>query len=177
MEWTALPIPLFVVVSILLNTLIAVAGVLPSAFLTALNVQLLGFGPGVAVSIVGEAAGAVLSFILYRKVLHRYTSPDGKRLRRLREAEGIEAWFLVLGLRLMPFVPSGLVTLSAAFSRMSLPSFAVASTIGKVPALVIEALAVAAVLNVAAGWQLGLIALLIVLYAVWRLPQRSGEKI
>lgn len=177
MEWAALPIPLFVVISILLNMLIAVAGILPSAFLTALNVQLLGFGPGVAVSIIGEAVGAVLSFILYRKALHRFTSPDGERLKRLREADGVEAWFLVLGLRLMPFVPSGLVTLSAAFSRMSLPSFAVASTVGKVPALLIEALAVAAVLHVAAGWQLGLIAVLLILYVVWRLSQRSGEKI
>lgn len=177
MEWAALPIPLFIVISILLNALIAVAGVLPSAFLTALNVQLLGFGPGVTVSIIGEAAGAVLSFILYRKALHRYTSPDGKRLRRLREAEGVEAWFLVLSLRLMPFVPSGLVTLSAAFSRMSLPSFAVASTIGKVPALFIEALAVTAVLTVSTGWQLVLVAVLAVLYVFWRLSQRSGEKI
>lgn len=177
MEWEVLPIPVFIVISIALNSIIAVAGVLPSAFLTALNVQLLGFGPGVVVSIVGEAVGAVISFILYRKALHRYTSPDGKRLRRLREAQGVEAWFLVLGLRLVPFIPSGLVTLSAAFSRMSLLSFAAASTIGKVPALLIEALAVTAILTVATGWQLGLIALLVVLYATWRLSQRSGEKI
>lgn len=176
MEWDVLPIPLFIVVSIILNSIIAIAGVLPSAFLTALNVQLLGFGPGVTVSIIGEAVGAVLSFILYRKALYRYTSPEGKRLRRLREAEGVEAWFLVLGLRLLPFVPSGLVTLSAAFSRMSLPSFVAASTIGKVPALVIEALAVTAVLNVATGWQIGLIALLLIAYTIWRWAQRSGEK-
>lgn len=177
MGWEVLPIPVFVVVSVMVNSIIAIAGVLPSAFLTALNVQLLGFGPGVAVSIVGEAVGAVISFVLYRKALHRYTSPDGKRLRRLREAEGVEAWFLVLGLRLLPFVPSGLVTLSAAFSRMPLPSFAIASTIGKVPALLIEALAVATVLRVATGWQLGLVGLLVVFYAVWRLFQRSGDKI
>lgn len=177
MEWEVLPIPLFIVVSIILNSIIAIAGVLPSAFLTALNVQILGFGPGVAVSIVGEAFGAVLSFILYRRALHRYTSPDGKRLRRLREAEGVEAWFLVLSLRLLPFVPSGLVTLSAAFSRMSLPSFALASTVGKVPALLMEALAFTAVLTVASGWQLVLVAVLAVLCVVWRLSQRSGEKI
>lgn len=176
MEWDVLPIPLFIVVSIILNSIIAIAGVLPSAFLTALNVQLLGFGPGVTVSIIGEAVGAVLSFILYRKALYRYKSSEGKRLRRLREAEGVEAWFLVVGLRLLPFVPSGLVTLSAAFSRMSLPSFAAASTVGKVPALVIEALAVTAVLNVATGWQIVLIALLVIAYTIWRWAQRSGEK-
>lgn len=177
MEWELLPIPLFVVISIILNSAIAVAGVLPSAFLTALNVHVLGFGLGVTVSIIGEAVGAVLSFMLYRTALDKYTSPTGKRFKRLREAGGVEAWFLVLGMRLMPFVPSGLVTLSAAFSRMKLPSFAVASTIGKIPALLIEALAVTAVMSVAVGWQFVLIGLLAVVYLLWRMFQRSGEKI
>lgn len=175
MEWTLLPLPLFVIISIVLNILIAIAGVLPSAFLTALNVQLLGFGPGVAVSMIGEAVGAVVSFALYRKALQTYTSPTGTRFKRLKEADGVEAWFLVLTMRLMPFVPSGLVTLSAAFSRMTLPSFAVASTLGKVPALFIEALAVTAILYVATGWQLALIAVVAIIYFVWR-RYSNGEK-
>ncbi|WP_236633460.1 MULTISPECIES: TVP38/TMEM64 family protein [unclassified Exiguobacterium] len=177
MEWELLPIPLFVVISIVLNSAIAVAGVLPSAFLTALNVKVLGFGLGVTVSIIGEAVGAVISFVLYRRALQTYTSPNGKRFKRLREASGVEAWFLVLGMRLMPFVPSGLVTLSAAFSRMTLTSFATASTIGKVPALLIEALAVTAVMRIATGWQFVLIALLVLIYLLWRVFQSNGEKI
>lgn len=176
MEWELLPIPLFIIISIIINSVIAVAGVLPSAFLTALNVHILGFGAGVAVSIIGEAVGAIISFVLYRKTLQKYVSPNGERFKRLREAKGAEAWFLVLGLRLMPFVPSGLVTLSAAFSRMTLQSFATASTIGKVPALLVEALAVTAVMRVATGWQFVLIALLVIIYLLWRTFQRSGEK-
>lgn len=177
MEWDLLPLPLFLFVSIVLNSVVAVAGVLPSAFLTAINVNVLGFGPGVLVSIVGEAIGAIVSFVVYRKALNRYASPDGSRFKRLREAEGAEAWFLVLGMRFMPFVPSGLVTLSAAFSRMSLPSFALASTIGKVPALLIEALAVTAAMRLTVGWQLILAAVVVFAYFVWRYAQRSGEKI
>ncbi|MBR2757606.1 MAG: TVP38/TMEM64 family protein, partial [Exiguobacterium sp.] len=100
MEWELLPLPLFLMISILLNSVIAVAGVLPSAFLTAINVSVLGLVPGILVSIVGEAVGAVVSFILYRKALHRYVSPNGSRFQRLRESEGAEAWFLVLGMRL-----------------------------------------------------------------------------
>lgn len=177
MEWELLPIPLFIVVSIGLNSLIAVSGVLPSAFLTAINVSMLGFGPGVLVSILGEAIGAVLSFWLYRTALHRYSSPKGERFKRLRDTQGGEAWFLVLGMRLMPFVPSGLVTLSAAFSRMSLLSFATASTLGKVPALFMEALAVSAALRLTIGWQLILVVIVICAYLLWRALQRSGEKI
>lgn len=177
MEWELLPLPLFLVMSILLNSVIAVAGVLPSAFLTAINVSILGLVPGILISIVGEAVGAIVSFILYRKALHRYMSPDGGRFQRLREATGVEAWFLVLSMRFMPFVPSGLVTLSAAFSRMTLASFAVASTIGKVPALIMEGLAVTAALQLTVGWQLFLVGLVAVSYLVWRMCQRRGEKI
>ncbi|WP_337874903.1 VTT domain-containing protein [Exiguobacterium sp.] len=177
MEWELLPLPLFLVISIILNSVIAVAGVLPSAFLTAINVSVLGLVPGILVSIVGEAVGAVVSFILYRKALNRYTSPSGSRFQRLRESDGAEAWFLVLGMRLMPFVPSGLVTLSAAFSRMTLASFAVASTIGKVPALIMEGLAVTAAMQLTVGWQLFLVGLVGVSYLVWRMRQRRGEKI
>ncbi|WP_240542736.1 TVP38/TMEM64 family protein [Exiguobacterium qingdaonense] len=177
MEWELLPIPLLIIISVLLNSVIAVAGVLPSAFLTAINVSVLGLVPGILVSIVGEAVGAIISFILYRKALHRYTSPDSGRFQRLREAGGAEAWFLVLGMRLMPFVPSGLVTLSAAFSRMTLLSFAVASTIGKVPALIIEGIAVTAAIRLTVGWQLFLVVLVIMSYFIWRMRQRSGEKI
>ncbi|WP_031422152.1 MULTISPECIES: VTT domain-containing protein [unclassified Exiguobacterium] len=176
MEWELLPLPLFLMISILLNSVIAVAGVLPSAFLTAINVSVLGLVPGILVSIVGEAVGAIVSFILYRKALHRYVSPNGSRFQRLRESEGAEAWFLVLGMRLMPFVPSGLVTLSAAFSRMTLASFAVASTIGKIPALVMEGLAVTAAMQLTIGWQLFLVGVVAITYLVWRMRQRSGEK-
>lgn len=177
MEWELLPIPLFIIVSIALNGLIAVSGVLPSAFLTAINVKILGFGSGVLVSILGEALGAILSFCLYRAALHRYSSPTGRRFKRLRDTRGGEAWFLMLGMRLMPFVPSGLVTLSAAFSRMSLFSFATASTLGKVPALYMEAAAVQAALRLTIGWQFVLVGLVVCVYLVWSAVQRSGEKI
>lgn len=176
MEWGALPIPLFIVVSIVLNCIIAIFGVIPSAFLTAINVRILGFEAGVTLSIFGEALGAIISFILYRKALRKYTSPKDKRFQRLREARGMEAWFLVLGMRLLPFVPSGLVTLSAAFSRMKLSSFAIASTIGKVPALILEALAAVYLLKNATLWQLGAILGLGILYAVWRFYQSKGDK-
>jgi uncharacterized membrane protein YdjX (TVP38/TMEM64 family) len=76
----------------------------------------------------------------------------------------------------MPFVPSGLVTLSAAFSRMTLASFAVASTIGKIPALVMEGLAVTAAMQLTIGWQLFLVGVVAMTYLVWRMRQRSGEK-
>jgi uncharacterized membrane protein YdjX (TVP38/TMEM64 family) len=60
---------------------------------------------------------------------------------------------------------------------MTLASFAVASTIGKVPALIMEGLAVTAAMQLTVGWQLFLVGLVGVSYLVWRMRQRRGEKI
>nr|WP_309136131.1 hypothetical protein [Mesobacillus foraminis] len=60
---------LFMLISLLLNTLIAISGILPSAFLTAANILVLGFANGLLLSIAGEAIGAVVCFLLYRKGL------------------------------------------------------------------------------------------------------------
>jgi uncharacterized membrane protein YdjX (TVP38/TMEM64 family) len=65
----------------------------------------------------------------------------------LQETEGYRAFFLVLGLRLFPFAPSGLVTLAGATSRISWVHFAIASTLGKIPALLLEAYSVYRVLE------------------------------
>lgn len=53
--------------SIGINIIISLLGVVPSVFLTAANLTVFGFGEGMAVSFIGEAFGAVISFILYRK--------------------------------------------------------------------------------------------------------------
>jgi uncharacterized membrane protein YdjX (TVP38/TMEM64 family) len=45
-------------------------------------------------------------------------------------------------MRLLPFVPSGLVTFAAAIGRVSALVFTTASSLGKVPALFLEAYSV-----------------------------------
>jgi uncharacterized membrane protein YdjX (TVP38/TMEM64 family) len=57
----------------------------------------------------------------------------------LLEAKGLEAFFLVLSLRLLPFVPSGVVTFVATIGKTPLLIFIIASSIGKIPALLLEA--------------------------------------
>ena len=140
--------------SLLLSIIIAVIGVLPSFFVTAANILFFGFWPGVAVSFLGEALGAVVAFYLYRKgfkkgateTLSRY-----KNISPLLEAENNKAFWLVLSLRLIPFVPSGLVTFAAAIGRMGWLTFVVASSLGKLPALLLEGYAVYQVTEF--GWQ------------------------
>lgn len=135
------PTPLAILVSIVVNIVISIIGVLPSAFLTAINVTVFGFWGGFSVSLIGEIAGSLVAFWLYRKGFRKFVDHRSKhtpRMKKLLDASPREAFLLVIGLRLMPFVPSGLVTLYAAVSKMRFGSFAVASSIGKVPALLIE---------------------------------------
>jgi uncharacterized membrane protein YdjX (TVP38/TMEM64 family) len=63
---------------------------------------------------------------------------------------------MVVLLRVLPFVPSGAVTLAAAYSRMRLLPFGIASTIGKIPALFIEAFAVSHALKLKMELQIAI---------------------
>lgn len=83
------------------------------------NLVFFGVFNGLLISIIGESLGAVISFILYRKGINKWKRPF-----------------------VLPFMSSGLVTFTSAFSKVSLGTFALASTIGKIPALIFEAGAV-----------------------------------
>ena len=160
---------LAILISIGISILIALAGILPSVFLTAANVLFFGFWNGAAISFAGEALGALVAFYVYRKgfkerlqaPLHHYP-----RLEQLVNAEGRKAFLLIFSLRLIPFVPSGLVTFAAATGRVRTGTFLLASSLGKIPALLMEAYAVYQVTNF--GWQGKAILTLIALVLLYR---------
>lgn len=132
-------------VSIGLNILAAISGVFPTFFITAANIVLFGFWTGAFVSFLGESLGAVAAFLLYRAgfrssaqtALNRYP-----RAKALINAQGREAFQLIFLLRLLPFAPAVVSTLGAAIGKTSLLLFAAASSLGKIPALLMEAYAV-----------------------------------
>lgn len=133
---------LAIFVSIIINIIISILGVVPSFFITAANIGFFGFGNGLLISITGEAIGAIISFYLYRKGLKKVKTKvtiSNKYLTKLKQTDGIEAFILVLALRIFPFIPSGLVTLISAGSKVGYLNFSIASTLGKIPALLIEA--------------------------------------
>lgn len=142
---------LITIISITLNIFIAIFGFLPSAFLTGVTIHFLGFEKGILVSIIGESLGALISFLLYRKglnKLHLHIKKKSNLLKKLQNASQFEAILLIILLRIMPFIPSGIVTLTAAWSKIKLIPFTVASTIGKIPSLLIEAYSINKVLSI-----------------------------
>ena len=128
-------------ISLLISVLVAIVGILPSFFVTAANIIFFGFWEGVLISFLGEAIGAIVAFVLYRKGFKKTIAEQLQkfpRAQRLVNAEGKEAFMLVLSLRLIPFVPSGLVTFAAAVGRIAPLKFFISSSLGKLPALLLE---------------------------------------
>jgi uncharacterized membrane protein YdjX (TVP38/TMEM64 family) len=166
-------------ISLLANILIAVLGVVPSVFVTAANILFFGFWQGTAISFLGEALGAVVSFWLYRKGFKQKLSGALERFpkaQQLVSATGKQAFLLIFSLRLLPFVPSGLVTFAAAIGKVTLGLFVVASSVGKLPALLLEAYAVYQV--TAFGWQGKLILALVgVALIVWVFRLRPRQNL
>jgi uncharacterized membrane protein YdjX (TVP38/TMEM64 family) len=143
-----------IAISIIASILIAIAGLIPSVFITAANIFYFGVIEGTIISLAGEAAGALISFLLYRYGFKKATVAKLSKYPKamqLVNAEGSKAFLLVLFLRLIPFVPSGIITFTAAIGKMRLLPFFIASTLGKIPAIIIEAYSVYQVRDF--GWQ------------------------
>jgi len=141
-------------ISICASIVVAILGFVPSVFITAANILFFGFWNGMFISFLGEAIGAGFSFLLYRRGFKKKVEKGldkYPKLKRLIEAKNKEAFYLIFSLRLMPFVPSGLITFAAAVGKTSFLNFITASSLGKIPALLIEGYSVYEVTQF--GWQ------------------------
>lgn len=129
---------------LLVNIAVGAIGLIPSALLTAVNLHAFGLYGGAGLTIVGEILGAVLGFYLYRYGFSK-TNPNWLQHRfwkKFQQRSPKQVVSLVIGLRLLPFMPSGLVTAGASLTQISGKAFSMASTIGKLPAVAFELLAV-----------------------------------
>ncbi|MDO7907781.1 VTT domain-containing protein [Paenibacillus sp. JX-17] len=180
--WLELYGPAGYVLSIGINVVISLLGVVPSVFLTAANLAVFGLAEGMILSWAGEAIGAVVSFVLYRKGLRRAADHRVLHLnwiQRLLDAEGKESFMLILALRFLPFVPSGVITLIAALGRTSLPVFVTASSLGKIPAILIEGYSVYQMLKW--GWQgklllsLAAVLMIVLLFRKRSVPKQNNN--
>ena len=136
---------LAVIISICASIVVAILGIVPSVFITAANILFFGFWKGTFISFLGEAIGAGVSFLLYRRGFKKRVEKSldkYPKLKRLINAQNREAFYLILSLRLLPFVPSGFITFAAAVGKVSFIIFIIASSLGKLPALLIEAYSV-----------------------------------
>ena len=168
-----------VVLSIFISIVVAVLGLVPSVFITAANILFFGFWKGTFISFLGEMIGAAVAYFLYRNGFKQASQKSLERFPKVQQlvnAEGRQAFLLILSLRLIPFVPSGVVTFAAAIGRVSAPVFLTASSLGKIPALLLEAYSVYQVAQ--AGWQGSVILALVAFFILyWLVKQRKKRKV
>ncbi len=168
---------LAILISICISIIVALLGIVPSVFITAANILFFGFWNGTLISFLGEALGAGAAFILYRKGFKKKVVKGldkYPKVKRLINAESREAFYLIFSLRLIPFIPSGLITFAAAVGRVSFVIFIIASSLGKLPALLIEAYSVYKVTQF--GWQGKLILLIVALSLLyWLIRKKKAD--
>ena len=127
-----------------INLAVGAVGFIPSVLVTVVNIQSFGLYGGAALTFTGEILGALLGFYLYRI---GFSKADPKWLRhpfwkKFQNQSTNRVFSLVILLRLLPFMPSGFVTAGAALTSISGTLFFTASSIGKIPAVLLELAAV-----------------------------------
>ena len=156
-------------ISIIISVIIALLGVVPSIFVTGANI--IFFGPiwGFIISLLGESIGGYISFKVYRLGLKKsITSILGKYrlVDNLVKSKGWKAGVLIFEGRLIPFIPSGFITLGAALSSVNSFIFVVTTFLGKIPSIALEALVSYEFINANEG-SIKLIITIIALILLW----------
>ncbi|ETP69655.1 hypothetical protein G159_06085 [Planococcus glaciei CHR43] len=134
-------ISLEIIALLLLNLAAGALGFVPSFLLTGLNISSFGVATGTVLSLAGEIFGAILGFYLYRFGFSK-VQPSWKQSRfwnYMHKQPAATVFWGILLFRLLPFVPSGLVTAGAALTPINGLLFFIASSLGKIPAVFLEA--------------------------------------
>lgn len=95
---------------------------------------------GGIVTWVGSTVASILMFMFIRygyqewggRVLYRY-----KRLEKVTTMFERNAFMTILFTRLIPFIPSIVINVYAALSKVTFTSFSIASALGKIPAMLL----------------------------------------
>lgn len=144
-----------ILISLMISIGISLIGVLPSVFVTGGNIVFFGPTNGFLISLLGETIGASITFNVYRlgfkKKVEKYTDKH-RLLSKIVNSEGKKAGLLICEARLIPFIPSGIITLAASISNVTSTIFTIATFIGKAPSIAIEAFISYDIINIYDNW-------------------------
>lgn len=135
--------PKAVTIVMIVATLMALFPVIPYPIIGGVIGAAYGPALGGTITWVGSAAASILMFLFVRyayqdwgqKILHRY-----KGLGKFTLLFEKNAFLLILFTRLIPVIPSIIINIYSALGRVSFPVYAIASSLGKVPAMLLFAL-------------------------------------
>lgn len=128
-------------VAFLLDVLVNVLSVLPTIFLSAANGLIFGLPLGILISWLGECVGVIISFYVMRLFMYETAQKlisKSKRLGDIDSASGSEGLKFMTLARMLPYVPSGILTAVGAVSHMSVRDFVISTLVGKLPSTALE---------------------------------------
>ncbi|MTI84834.1 MAG: TVP38/TMEM64 family protein [Firmicutes bacterium] len=143
-----------ILISIYINAAISIMGVVPSVFLTGVNVLVFGLYGGFMVSWAGEVIGGH-SFFHGLPVGHkigRIPTEHWKLIKTVNTLPGVRQIYFLMVQRMAPFVPSGLINLIGSLTTIQARNFIIATTIGKFPALLLETAFIYNLININRGY-------------------------
>ncbi len=113
----------------------AVVPVIPFVILCIANGILFGIFKGSLLTWAGTLMGASITFFVSRMLGREWAlrSHRDSGLKYFEKIEGHRGFFVVLGLRFLPYFPAPLINVSAGVSRIRFFWFFLASAIGKLP--------------------------------------------
>ena len=122
---------------LLLQTTVALIGILPASLLGIAAGAVYGIGAGFALAATGVLLGAAIAFALSRSVLRASVAPlfvSGGRLDQIDSAISADGWRLVLLLRASPVVPFSITSYALGLSSVTVRDYAL-GTLAALPAL------------------------------------------
>ncbi|GAA5265590.1 hypothetical protein ACOSOMT5_P2017 [Acidiphilium sp. MT5] len=123
----------------LLQTLVALIGILPASLLGLAAGAVYGVALGFGLSAIGIMLGAAIAFALTRSALRpaiAHKLAANQRLARLDHAVGRDGWRLVLLMRVSPVMPFSLTSYALGLSAISPRDYAL-GTLAALPALLL----------------------------------------
>lgn len=165
------------IISVLISIAISLLGVVPSIFVTGANIIFFGPFLGFLISLVGESIGAYITLKLYRfglKFKIKYMRGKYHILDKLINSSGKKTALLILEGRLIPFIPSGFVTFAASLTNVSGLAFTIATTIGKIPSILLEALVSYDIINIKQNYIRLVITVLAIIFIIITLKSKKG---
>lgn len=144
------------------------------------------FGPllGGVITWTGSIAASLLMFLFVRYGYQDWGSrviSSRKSLSRFTELFEKNAFLTIAFARLIPFVPSIMINIYAALSRVSLGVYAIASALGKVPAMLLFAVVGDSLITeprnmgITLGIYIAFISITLGLYRLWKTREASPE--
>ncbi|MFP3726350.1 TVP38/TMEM64 family protein [Priestia filamentosa] len=118
--------------------------IIPFAILAGVIGGVFGTVQGILISLTGAMLGTMLLFFLSRYGFKDWAQTKLRKYPKLEEYQRLlekNAFFAILFVRLVPIIPSPVVNIVSGLSRVNWFVFFIASTIGKIPNIVIISIA------------------------------------